>query len=259
MCNHAKTLDPPDTDKLARAFRAVPSLTDTDALTLAKDAFGILVDGLSAEEAVILEQALLNAGVDVEAVDQKDLPELPPAKRLKRADCLPEGLVLYDALNRPSRVAWKHVILLAAGNVRLSDFRRIEKERVIRRVGMGRAVFSIYLTDVRTKEEANLRLVLEFLLDVEPFRYRMEAGGFNYSYLGSRLRRGPVENYLLFARDLLTFGTGATLNRGAAALAEDPPRTFEYPSKHAFEEELVWLLWRSSSASGGQLGDRGSS
>jgi hypothetical protein len=33
------------------------------------------------------------------------------------------------------------------------------------------------------------------------------------------------------------------LNRGAARLQREPGKLTTYPSKHAFEEEMVWLLW----------------
>ena len=47
-------LSVPPLDSLKRAFRAVKFLTELDAHTLGADAFGILVKGLSAENAALL-------------------------------------------------------------------------------------------------------------------------------------------------------------------------------------------------------------
>ena len=42
-----RSLEIPDVERLKRAFRSVKCLTDSDAHTLARDAFGILVKNLS--------------------------------------------------------------------------------------------------------------------------------------------------------------------------------------------------------------------
>ena len=87
-------------------------------------------------------------------------------------------------------------------------------------------------------------LTLEILLDVAPARVRIEADRFNFSYLGDRLGDSRPHNYAALAHDCLAHATRAVLNRGAARLKHDPRNLMAYPSKHAFEEEIVWLLWR---------------
>ena len=91
-------LDPLPPEPLERAFQAVPQLTATDAKLLARDGFGIIVNNLTFEAAATLQAALNQQGIATDVVDQLDLPKLPPAKRLKRADCTPEALVLYLSL-----------------------------------------------------------------------------------------------------------------------------------------------------------------
>src|SRR5204863_10157446 len=51
-----RSLEIPDVEKLKRAFRSVKGLTETDAHTLAKDAFGVLVNNLSATDAMTLRR-----------------------------------------------------------------------------------------------------------------------------------------------------------------------------------------------------------
>ena len=63
-------------------------------------------------------------------------------------------------------------------------------------------------------------------------------------------RRGPTDrptwaaNFVQTVRELLRRAPQAGANRGAVALAMEPPATFTYPSRHSFEEETRWLLWR---------------
>ena len=105
----------------------------------------------------------------------------------------------------------------------------------------------IVLTDVSHKETRNLRMTLEVHLIAEPHRCRAFGDEFQYGYLGDRLQRGAAANFALLVRDLVT-KSGAVANLGAQAITDDSQRTFQYPSRHAFEEEIAWLLWRSQSA-----------
>ena len=75
-----RRLEIPDAEKLKRAFRSVHGLTNSDAYTLANDAFGILVNNLSPTDAMTLQGALRAEGVETAVVLQHDLPQLPPTK-----------------------------------------------------------------------------------------------------------------------------------------------------------------------------------
>jgi len=51
--------------------------------------------------------------------------------------------------------------------------------------------------------------------------------------------------------DMVGYAAGAALNRGAVAIREEGLEAkFAYPSKHAFEEETIWLLYRFAQAQG---------
>ncbi len=95
--------DPPSVAQLCRAFESCAFLTKHDAVTLARNAYGILVRGLSRENADTLVRALEAAGVATTAVEQRALPALPAPKRLKRADCTGAALVVYVLLLVVSR------------------------------------------------------------------------------------------------------------------------------------------------------------
>ena len=233
-------LDPLPPERLERAFRSVPQLTTADAKLLARDGFGIIVNNLTFEAAATLQHALDQQGIATDVVDQLDLPKLPPAKRLKRADCLPEALVLYDALGRPTPRPWSQVRLIAAALAPRLETDRMEAICHIRIHGV-----SVPITEYYHKSQEHLRLMLEIYVHAMPPRYMIIADQFQYTYLGDRLARTALENFLLLLRDLLQYATSARANRGAEALVADPPRAFSYPTLHAFEEETVWILWQA--------------
>jgi len=243
-----KTLSPPSREQLANAFRSLPALTDYDAAFLAKDAFGILVSNISLDEARTLSQALTAEGVDNEVVDEQDLFTLPPFKKTRRLDCLPESLVLYDQYDRPHSIDWPHVILIAAGTVAITELKRFERQRVRYHITPSTfargVIFPSTTTEVTLKEEEKPHLLLEIYLDVAPVRSHADAHEVRYNYLGPRLQSRALNNFPLLVADLAKFATAASLNRGAQSISHDPAKTFQYPNRHAFEEEIVWLLWR---------------
>lgn len=246
-----RDLTPPTLDQLKRAFRATNFLTEVDAHTLGSDAFGILVNNLTPENASMLQGTLQREGVATDIVDQRELPQLPATKFLQRVDCEPEALVLYDPLGRAFRLDWAHIMLLAAGSVRVVDFKRVTKSSYVTRVDWQGAPHMEEVKEVSTKEEMNYRLLLEIVLTRAVGRYSVTAENFNFIGLGGRRTRNLPENFTLLVRELMKFAPNAMVNRGAACLREGSTETISYPSKNAFFEEIIWLLWkmRQSAAS----------
>jgi len=239
------TLTPPSADQLRRAFTVIPWLVDADAGAMAKDTCGILIRDLAAAEAAKLQRALSAAGVETEVVDEDALPPLPRPMKLKRADVADDALILYDALGRPTKVDWPQVRLIATGDVNLRHFKQVRTTRYVHR-GTGRGSVPIPVTDVTHREKRRLTSMLELFIGRTPQRYRTTAEEFVYTYLGPRRSRRAEDNFVLLVHDLLARATEASLNRGADAAAADPPGTFAYPARHAFEEEITWLLWRDA-------------
>ena len=207
---------------------------------LARDAFGILVDNLSDQGAQAIHRSLAAQGVDTEIVPQEHLPVLPSQKALRRAECLPQCMVIYDALNRPSSLPWANVALIAAGTVTRDQVKRVRTEDVVH--GMhGRRVIPV----VRDKEFEASGLWLEIISVDGPVRYQVDAGRFQFAYLGDRMQRNAARNFVLLVRDLMAMAPDACANRGAVLMQRDPPESLHYPSPHAFEEEMVWIMMQA--------------
>ena len=237
-------LNPPGLELLRRAFRTVPGLTPYDANILGHDAFGILVKDFSAEQAAALQGALRIEGLETEIVEQSLLPELPPAKLVQRLDYQPEHLLIFDPLGNSFPLEWRHVLLIAAGAVRLNEFVRHQKIRsVTHHHGDGHTTPDVEYESV-TREERNVHLLGEIIITGAALRYRFTADKFNFASLGARRTDSPVGNFGLFIRDLIQFCPHAGLNRGASALHLQTPEIFNYPTKNAFHEEIVWRLWQ---------------
>jgi hypothetical protein len=253
-----RSLEIPEVARLKRAFRSLPGLTESDAHTLANDAFGILVKDLSPTDAITLQGALQSEGVETAVVLQSDLPQLPPIKFVQQMDCLPEALIVHDPIGRQFPVPWNQVMLVAAGSVRLTVF---EQQKLaparspFQAEAAGWAPFHPGLRgaiqpapEYVTRERLASKLLLELLLAGAVMQFQIEAERFRYHYLGERKRPELADNFALLVQDVMTFAPQAAVNRGAYFLREKAGAVFEYPSKNAFYEEMTWTLWQMTNA-----------
>lgn len=255
-----KTLDIPPVEKIEQALLTIKGFTRIDAHTFANDAFGILVKNISEEQAGAFSQALFGQGVETEVVAQTQLPALPQTKFIHQLDCTPEGLVIYDPLGRNFALPWQHVMMIAAGCVRMTNFRRVEIP--VKDHPFGGSINSMNSiggpfwipsgeqfagqktrSESRSIEEQNNHLLLEIIVSGAMLRYSASAEKLRFNYLGDRRTKNLPKNFTLLVQDLAAFAPHALLNRGAFFLKQDET-LFPYPSKNAFFEEITWLLWR---------------
>jgi hypothetical protein len=237
-------LGKPTIEQMGRAFRSVPGLTPMDAHILGNDAFGVLVKNFSEPQSIALQGALRIEGVETEIVDQSLLPVLPAKHIVHRLDCAPEHLMIYDPAGRGFALEWRHVMFIAAGAVRMTEFvRERQRREKISYTGNGLPIRDVDY-DLVSREEQNFHLLAEIFVANGTLRYTVQADKFNFSYLGPRKANDPITNFALLVRDLAQFATGAALNQGAEAIRSGDSLGFTYPSQNAFYEETVWSLWQ---------------
>src|ERR1043165_607211 len=105
----------PTADQLKRAFKALKTLTEADAIKLAREACGLLMKNLSLEDAGVLQRAFQREGVPAEILDAAKLPKPPDAKFVRRAEIQPQALAVFDPIGRTVPVPWQHLTLISAG------------------------------------------------------------------------------------------------------------------------------------------------
>lgn len=246
-----KTLEPPSLAQLQAAFRGVPGLTPLDAHTIGRDAFGVLVKNFPFEHARVLQMNLRAQGIETEVIDERQLPAMPAAKFVSRLDPQPDALLIYDPVGRDFPIQWGHVTLIAAGQVRLSTFKREVTEQPQVRFSADANPYVDFEREVRHREEMNDHLVAEVVLGRASQRLSLRADQFNFAGLGDSRSKDLAENFQNLVRALIRSAPHAAINRGAYYLRETPPTVFSYPSKNAFFEEIVWLLWRMQQGESG--------
>lgn len=221
----------PELDRLKRAFSVRPEFTGLDAATAAGDAFGILLRGLDLEQADALQSALMRERIDTVVVEEPKLPTLTPGRIGRQAELDAAHLTLFDPMRRAVKVAWADIGLIAAGLVKMREPRKP-------RPGL----------DAESKEELLRHLALEIFLRDGAGRLSIAGDDFDYAHLGQKLSADAAVNFVFLVQQLAQNAPHAGLNRGACAALKKPPELFPYPSKQAFHEELVWMLWRIGQA-----------
>ena len=232
-----KELLAPSVEHLARAFSSLPNLTALDAQTAANDAFGILWRGLDVEGASAMQDALMKQGIEVEVVEESELPVLPPSKVIKQIEFLPAQLSMYDPMGRVFALPWSDLMLIAAGNVRLRDYK-----------AKGYTPAEAVHNHEAPRADHTRHLMLELVLSGGVARYSMIADEFVFNHLGARLTKETARNFEMVVRELADNAGHAGLNRGAFLICENEKEIFTYPNKAAFFEEITWFLWRIGAA-----------
>jgi len=251
------TMEVPPVDALRRAFRSVRSLVDSDADTLAQDAYGILVKTLSLDDATTLQGALRREGIETALLPAQLLPQLPAAKYVRRIELGQDVLLIHDPLGKPFPVEWRHLMLIAAGQVMVTEFTRTTAPRVggSTRWSAGAAMrpgFSVdehFASQIRTREERKPKWFLELILQGAVARYSLEpdvSGPSLYACLGESASGDSDRDLACLVDRMVTANPRVLLNRGAYFLKQSPPSNHTYPTKNAFYEEITWMLWRAA-------------
>lgn len=251
-----KSLQIPPVDGLRRAFASVRCLTAADAPHLARDAFGILVKSLPAEDAFVVQRALQTEGIATELVPEKLLPAIPPTKYVRQVEFGEDSLVIRDPLGRPVPIEYRHLRILAAGEVECSRLRR-ERSAVPGPIANRPLPASLTLDPAGWDQNQRARAgmvrarqhVLELILGQGSARFTIEADDnahLLFQALGDRRTSDFVTNLSLLVRKFSAVAPSLLLNRGAYTLRADPPSSFFYPTQNTFNEELIWILWQAT-------------
>jgi hypothetical protein len=237
----------PGIEALERAFAQIPFLVRADAGIVAKDAFGILLKRLAFADARLVQARLAAEDVATEIVAEDAIPELPPTKFVKRIHLRDEGLEIFDPIGRNIVIGWPHIHLLAAGQVRtlasqarparlvLQELRKGQLRRLEPRQGEPPAAGRWFIDLVIARGAGR------FTLEPEPV------------LLGNALGRPPGRDLVPATRALLSAMAEKAphlwLNGGASALLGSQT-VDDYPSRNAYHEEIVWLLWQMGQSKG---------
>ena len=235
----------PGAEQMRRAFRSFSNLTDADAVRLAANAQGILLRHLSSDEARAFHRALVAEGVAAAMVAESDLELLPTSKSLHRLSLTENALEVYDLLGRPKPVPWGEIALVAAGSVQHVDISVTQTERTSVRLHSTFGVWPKKTVESVRKVESDSQLILEIVLAGGSARYELNAAQFPFKYAVDRPELSTLEKFVWLVREIGNRANRAILNRGASDVRNGVQLVRGYPSRQAFMDEMIWLLWNA--------------
>jgi hypothetical protein len=244
-----KELHPPEPGSLQRAFASLPHLTRHDALAVGRDAHGVLMRGLEAAQAEAMLEALQREEVGVEMVAEAHLPSLPESKVIRALRWQDESMILEDPMRRTYRLGAADLTLIAAGLVRVHEFRRernLYEAPGLHAPGVSRDTIS----GVRARETTRETLMLKLLAFGGTQCFSILAEELDFGFLAAERTDDAATNLALLVSKLKDFAPEAGLNRGAWHLSRAADDWIRYPSRNAFLEELTWILWRAGRSNG---------
>ncbi len=234
--HEAKVLDP---ERVASGIEAVSSLTRADAPILAQRGHGVLIDGLSHDDARAAQAGLADHEVAAEVVEQSWLM-LPYPLVCRKVVCTPQALRVYDFYGGATEVPWQRLAVLATGFFPESRRVKVEDAKVL--AGQGR--YTVKVIEAKYKFRDTDRLVLDLVLRGPSERIRIISDEFDYSYLGSRRVQSSPDNFKNLVADLARHAPHAMPNRGTRTLLKEGASIVRYPNSIRFERETCWHLWR---------------
>ncbi len=252
-----RSLEAPEHDAFARAFRGVPGLTPMDANSIGNPECGMLIRNLTLDQATALQSNLKASGTNADVVAEAILPVLPAGKVIRSLECSLETLTIRDSLQHRTAIGRQDVKLLAAGSVRFATFARQRKEQEVVTAHLMHLHFHpIPLLIPMIHRETHTHYVQqesdqwvlrgEMISNVVNQRFIIEAENFDYSCLGSNMTNDLATNFCLLMRELAGKDSPTALSRGVTSILADPCEFAYYPNKDAFHNELIWCLWRNA-------------
>lgn len=244
-------------------------MSPADAGPVARDAFGILVKQLESEEALALQAALWREGVETDVVDQAVLPSLPASRWFRRVAARESGFVGCDPYDRELILPWDSLALVSAGLVQSTELiRPASPARDSHGPGLSWDLGALLdypgfhaglhlggspglrqaHTPATPRERSVWRWTADLFLAGGTARFSVRADQVHFLDGRPPGETDRLTAFLELLRVVATRARRAVLNRVAFALREGQTDTIAYPSRNAYQEELVWLLWRLKQA-----------
>ena len=145
--------------------------------------------------------------------------------------------MIFDPLNRSFPLEWRHILLIAAGTVRVEGVIRPRADRSRTSLAFGMADLPVDAPLSRRFENRDEEWLLEIILQRAVLRYSLQVEPVMLQLSpGNTVGADDAANFALLVQTLCRQAPRAVVNRGAHFFREDREEKFRYPSRNAFLE-----------------------
>lgn len=212
-----------------------------------RDLFGILVSGLTLEEASAFQAALLSHDFPTEVVADDDIPVLHEAFTIQRIAFTKDALSFADTLGRETVRVMEDLVFVAGGFLT----RSVTKSTAVARSKFGgrhsttnAGAYGGPERVYRQEELPEFRLDLFF--STSPHRLRASVSAESMMFFRDRPVR--LRDTALLLGAMMDLNELLPPDRVGSGLKQTDTKNF-YPSLHSYEEEIRWHFHRLKSRS----------
>jgi hypothetical protein len=218
----------------------IPSIARADCARISAEWFGILISGISFEDATAFQEGLRAKGCETDVVIDHEVPALHHDFRCQRLDLEKNAVVLTSSMGRRLVRPRQELVFVSCGF--LDKSRLVSKtELQIETRHTGRGSYSIPVQKTVRKEEEKSFFRVDFFFASEPRRVSLETSEESVMFYGERLLRlRNTTEILVLMVDLQSLLPPERMNRGLRELSTGKL----YPSQNAYHEELRWSFHR---------------
>ncbi len=216
-----------------------PSVARADCARLQRELFGIVVSGLSRDEALAFQAELKARDFPTELVADRKLPMLHDSFQIQRIERRDEVLILTDSMGRAQTRPIAELVFIAAGFLKQTRFKTEWHQRF--EPGNGQYSVPKFVTDRKLREETEMEFRLDFFFWTTPNRLHAALGKETAIFhRGNPLRLRDT----LGLRALTDIMAGLLPPERLNAYLREPDVRPLYPGITCYEEEIRWHFHR---------------
>ncbi len=234
-----------DRRTLEEISTVAPSVARGDCARLARELYGVVVQNIGQDEAVVFARLLTSSGFPAEAVPQHELPLLPEPSRKRGLNWDGARLSVIDGMGREQGFPLEEVRFAAGGFVFRQQYQATWSYEWVARPSL-HGGFRMQKVSVKDLDNLVKETVFRFELHLgcEPYRLLFPVDADSMLRVrGTMIRFRQKEELVKLLRDWGNLLGRNCCNLGILAAMEEAPMI--YPTAGAFEEELVWRLFQA--------------
>ncbi|MEO5916613.1 MAG: hypothetical protein ABIS50_20425 [Luteolibacter sp.] len=232
-----------DRESLEEASDAAPSVARADCAGMQRDLFGIVVSGLSFEEATAFQAALKLQGFATDVVADSEIPVLHEAFTIQRIDLAKDALIFTDTIGREQSRPLEELVFIAGGFLTQRKS-KTEWKMGVRHISSSNGSLDIPTPERQHKEENVPEFRLDFFFSSSPNRLRASVSADSMMFFRGRPLR--LRDTALLLGAMMDLQEILPPDRVGAGLKRSDTKN-AYPSLRSYEEEIRWHFHRLKS------------
>ena len=244
----------PESRLIAEALAKFLNVPFLDAMHKAKHAWGVLSEGMDETAAQELKTFFAGSGVSCLVVPDSTLVSLPPAQMITKGEFSSEGIRVPMKPGEVALFRWDRLRVIGAAGFNETTTRTVQKESgpsmgqkalslgILMSTGIPLSVGGKKKKVEKIEQREEQVFFLDLLYDHPPFRLRIDARYFDYSFLKERKAYNAFGNFRILVEDVVRLAPPAFQSRGARVLSQGKPASgMGYESLDDLERECRWL------------------